>query len=393
MDPIINPFSPGAGAPPPELAGRSAILSEADILLGRIRNRRAVQSFVLTGLRGVGKTVLLNEIKRRAYESDVMPVSVEATESKSLAALLVAPLKKVLFELDRLRGAKDKVKRGLVALRNFISTIKIEIGDFGLGIEPQQGFADSGDLEFDLGELFACVAEAAADHGKGIVVLVDEIQYLPEKELGALIMAMHKMQQESLPLALVGAGLPILPGLVGNAKSYAERLFNFPVVGALSAEDSCRAIRLPMEACGVRIEDDAVLRVYEATRGYPFFLQEWGYQLWNNVWEEPIQMHHVTEVSTKVLERLDASFFKVRIDRLTNGEKDFLCAMAVTGSENSRVGDIAKVLSVPVSSLGPRRSALIRKGMVYSPAHGELTFSVPLFGDYLKRARIGCFAK
>lgn len=387
MDPIINPFSPGAGAPPPELVGRRDLIEEAAVLLGRIKSRRSVQSFMLTGLRGVGKTVLLSEIKRMAYASGVLPISIEATEEKPLGALLVAPLKKVLFELDRMQGAKDKVKRGLVALKNFIGTIKIEIGDIGLGIDPQHGFADSGDLEFDLGELFECVASAAADKGLGIVLLIDEIQYLPEKELGALIMAMHRMQQDSLPLALVGAGLPILPGLAGNAKSYAERLFRFPDVGALSEEHSAQAIRGPLMTADVKIEEDAMSRVYQIAHGYPYFLQEWGYQLWNFVQESPIRLQDVETVHAKVLERLDSSFFRVRLERLTNGEKEFLYAMAEVERESLKIGDVAKQLGVPVGALGPRRSSLIKKGMIYSPAYGEIAFSVPLFGDYLKRIR------
>lgn len=385
MDPIINPFSPGAGAPPPELVGRDAIFEEARILLGRTRQRRSVQSFMLTGLRGVGKTVLLSEIKRMAYSVDVLPVAIEAAEDKPLASILVAPLKKVLFELDRMQGAKDKVKRGLVALRNFIGTIKIEIGDFGLGIDPQHGFADSGDLEYDLSELFACVAEAAAEKNKGIVILVDEIQYLPEKELGALIMAMHRMQQDSLPLALVGAGLPILPGLAGNAKSYAERLFRFPPVGALSEADSISAIRNPLVQANVRIDEDAVRRVYEISKGYPYFLQEWGYQLWNAVSHEPIHISDVEAIHSSVLARLDSSFFRVRMERLTKAEKDFLFAMAEVREPEIRIGAVAEQLNVSVGALGPRRSSLIKKGMVYSPAYGSIAFSVPLFGDYLKR--------
>ena len=389
MDPVVNPFSPGAGTPPPELAGRDAIFEEARILLARVRARRAVQSFIMTGLRGVGKTVVLSEIKRMAYNAGVMPVAVEAAEEKTLGALLVAPLKKVLFEFDRMQGTKDKVKRGLVALRNFIGTLKIEIGDFGLGIEPQHGFADSGDLEYDLGELFSCVAEAAADKERGVIVLVDELQYLPEHELSALIMAMHRMQQDSLPLAFVGAGLPILPGLAGNAKSYAERLFRFPEVGALSCEDSIRAIRTPFAVANVCLEELAAKRIYEIAHGYPYFLQEWGYQLWNAIEESPIKVEDVERVYDKVLARLDSSFFRVRMERLTKSEKEFLYAMAEAEAKESvvKIADVAQNLNLSVGALGPRRSSLIKKGMIYSPSHGNLAFSVPLFGDYLQRTR------
>ena len=387
MDPVINPFSPGAGAPPPELVGRDAILEEAKILLGRVRLRKPVQGCMLTGLRGVGKTVLLSEVKRMAYAQSVIPIAVEATEEKPIGALLAAPLKKVLFELDRMEGAKDKVKRGIVALKNFIGTIRIDIGDIGIGIEPQRGFADSGDLEYDLGELFSCVAEAAAEKGRGVVLLIDEIQYLPEKELGALIMAMHRMQQDSLPLAAIGAGLPFLPGMAGNAKSYAERLFRFLDVGALSEEEATRAIRRPMKVANVRIDDDAAHGVYEATHGYPYFLQEWGYQLWNHVQREPITIQDVEAVRDKVQERLDGSFFRVRMERLTKSEKDFLYAMAKLHTDEVRIGDLARVMEVPVASLSPRRSSLIKKGMIYSPAYGEIAFTVPLFEEYLNRVK------
>ena len=386
MDPVINPFSPGAGAPPPELVGRDAILEEAKILLGRVRLRKPVQGCMLTGLRGVGKTVLLSEVKRMAYAQSVIPIAVEATEEKPIGALLAAPLKKVLFELDRMEGAKDKVKRGIVALKNFIGTIRIDIGDIGIGIEPQRGFADSGDLEYDLGELFSCVAEAAAEKGRGVVLLIDEIQYLPEKELGALIMAMHRMQQDSLPLAAIGAGLPFLPGMAGNAKSYAERLFRFPDVGALTEKQAMQAICKPMELAGVHVLPDAAHDIYESTYGYPYFLQEWGYQLWNHVQREPITVDDVEAVRARVQERLDGSFFRVRIERLTRSEKDFLYAMAKVKSSKIRIGDLAKIMKIPVASLSPRRSSLIKKGMVYSPSYGELAFTVPLFGEYLERA-------
>lgn len=387
MKAVNNPFSPGAGASPPEIVGRESILEEADVLLGRVKARRSVQSMILTGLRGVGKTVLLCEIKKRAKKLGVMPVLVEATEEKSLGALLAIPLKKLLFELDSVKGAKEKVRRGLMALKNFIGTIKIELGDFGLEIDPQRGLADSGDFEYDLSELFVYVAEAAADRGTGIVLLIDEVQYLPEKELGALILAMHKIQQESLPLAIVAAGLPVLPGLAGEAKSYAERLFVFPNVGALSEADSVKAIRGPLADGKVQIEDKAVLKVYEWTQGYPYFLQEWGYRLWNEVEEPLIRTSDVEAVRTKVMDRLDANFFRVRFERLTNSEKDFLFAMASIDTPVIKMSDVANALGIALRSLGPRRSSLIRKGMIFSPMHGEIAFTVPLFAEYLNRAK------
>ena len=385
MDPIANPFSPGAGAPPPELVGREAVLEEARILLGRVRFRRSAQSIILTGLRGVGKTVLLNEIKRMSYRADVLPIKVEASEDKSLGSLLAAPLKKVLFELDRMEGAKDKVKKGLVALRNFIGTIKIGIGDLELGIDPQAGFADSGDLEFDLAELFSCVAEAAADKGRGVILLLDEIQYLPEKELGALVMAMHRLQQLALPMAMIGAGLPTLPGLTGNAKSYAERLFVFPEIGALSKENSIRAIRVPLAGANVRINDDAAEFVFQRSGGYPYFIQEWGFQLWNFVQEEPITLADAKCVDVAVADKLDRSFFRVRMERLTQAERAMLFALAEMEGPTYKLQEVADHLKMNVRALSPRRSSLIAKGMIYSPGTGLVAFTVPLFAEYLKR--------
>ena len=387
MDPIINPFSPGAGAPPPELVGREDILTSANVLIKRLERGFPVQSVILTGLRGVGKTVLLGEVRRMAAQTKVIPIHIEATEERSLSALLVAPLKKTLFELDRQRGAKEKVKRSLMALRNFIGTVKVEMGDFGLEIEPQHGIADSGDFAFDLGELLATVAEAAQEKQQGVLLILDEIQYLGEKDLDALIMAMHRMQQDSLPMALFAAGLPFLPGLTGNVKSYAERLIHFQTVGALSPEDSAKAIREPFAEAHVVLTDEAATCIHAKTQGYPYFLQEWGYQLWNAIEASPILAEAVEAVTPKVLRRLDESFFRVRMERMTNAEKEFVFAMAELPGPTPKVSEIAARLHANMSALGPRRSALIKKGMVYSPSHGTLAFSVPLFSDYLNRHR------
>ena len=221
MDKIRNPFSPGAGSPPPELAGRDSILEQARVLLGRIRAKRPEKSLLLTGLRGVGKTVLLNEIERVAQRDGYRTILVEAHEGKSLAILLAPHLRRLLFELDRLAGAGYKARRALAVLKSFIGAIRITVGeiDIGVDIEPEAGAADSGDLEVDLPNLFAAVAEAAEERSLAVAILIDEIQYLRSAELSALIMAMHKMQQRQLPLVLIGAGLPILPGLAGESKS------------------------------------------------------------------------------------------------------------------------------------------------------------------------------
>ncbi|MHB1228338.1 MAG: AAA family ATPase [Desulfurivibrionaceae bacterium] len=387
MDKIRNPFSPGAGSPPPELAGRDGILEQARVLLGRVRARRPEKSLLLTGLRGVGKTVLLNEIERLARDGGYRTILVEAHEGKPLAVLLAPHLRRLLFELDRLAGAGNKARRGLAVLKSFIGAIRIKVGeiDIGVDIEPEPGAADSGDLEVDLPNLFTAVAEAAEERGVAVLILIDEIQYLGTSELSALIMAMHKMQQRQLPLVLIGAGLPIMPGLAGESKSYAERLFGFPDIGPLAESDAAKAIRDPIEASDESIEPAALPEIYRLTKGYPYFLQEWGYQAWNHAESSPITLRVVQETTALVEQRLDENFFCVRFNRLTPREKTFLRAMAELGAGPYRTADIADVLGVKITTLGPVRAKLIKKGMIYSPAHGDMAFTVPLFDEFMRR--------
>ena len=388
MDNICNPFSPGAGSPPPELAGREGILEQARVLFGRVQAKRPEKSLLLTGLRGVGKTVLLNEIERIAAAQGLRTILVEAHEGKPLAVLLAPHLRRLLFDLDRQKGAGDKVRKSLAVLRSFIGAIKLKVGDLdiGLDIEPEPGSADSGDLEVDLPNLFMAVAEAAQERGVAVAILIDEIQYFSTQELSALIMAMHKMQQRQLPLALVGAGLPILPGLAGESKSYAERLFSFPAVGPLSEADAARALQDPVRAEGVEFEPQALEEIFRLTQGYPYFLQEWAYQAWNHAEVSPIGAAVIRQASERVSQRLDDNFFRVRFDRLTPREKTYLRAMAELGPGPHRTGDIAGRLGVKINTLGPVRASLIKKGMVYSPLHGEMAFTVPLFDDFMRRA-------
>lgn len=388
MDKIKNPFSPGAGSPPPEMAGRDAILEHARVLLGRVRAKRPEKSLLLTGLRGVGKTVLLNDIERMAMDAGYRTLLVEAHEGKPLAVLLAPHLRRLLFDLDRLAGAGNKARRGIAVLKSFIGAINIKVGDFdiGLDIEPESGSADSGDLEVDLPSLFMAVAEAAEERQAAVAILIDEIQYFSTAELSALIMAMHKMQQRQLPLVLIGAGLPILPGLAGESKSYAERLFSFPEVGPLPEPDAFTAIQEPIRAAGESIEPEALQEIYRMTQGYPYFLQEWGYQAWNHAVTSPITLQDVSESSALVSKRLDENFFRVRFDRLTPREKNYLRAMAELGQGPYRTGDVADKLKVKINTLGPVRASLIKKGMVFSPSHGDMAFTVPLFDEFMRRA-------
>jgi len=388
MDKIKNPFSPGAGSPPPELAGRDSIMEQAGVLLGRVRANRPEKSLLLTGLRGVGKTVLLNEIDRLAQGTGYRTILVEAHEGKPLAVLLAPHLRRLLFDLDRIAGAGDKVRRGIAVLKSFVGAIKITVGeiDIGLDIGPEAGAADSGDLEVDLPSLFMAVGEAAQEREVAVAILIDEIQYFSSSELSALIMAMHKMQQRQLPLVLIAAGLPILPGLAGESKSYAERLFSFPNVGPLPEPDAIKALQDPVRVAGEAFEPAALQEIFRLTRGYPYFLQEWGYQAWNHAAASPITLKVVREASDLVSRRLDENFFRVRFDRLTPREKLFLRAMAELGAGPYRTGDVADKLGIKINTLGPLRAGLIKKGMVYSPSYGDMAFTVPLFDEFMRRA-------
>ena len=388
MDKIRNPFSPGAGSPPPELAGRDGILEQARVLLGRVLAKRPEKSLLLTGLRGVGKTVLLNEIERMAQASGYRTILIEAHEGKSLAVLLAPQLRRLLFDLDRIAGAGDKVRRGIAVLKSFVGAIKIKVGeiDISLDIEPEPGTADSGDLETDLPSLFMAVGEAAQERGVAVALLIDELQYFSSQELSALIMAMHKMQQRQLPLLLIAAGLPILPGLMGESKSYAERLFSFPDIGPLPEPDATKALQDPVRQAGEAFEPAALAEIFRLTRGYPYFLQEWGYQAWNHATASPISLAVVRQTSALVAQRLDENFFRVRFDRLTPREKKYLRAMAELGPGPHRTGDVADKLGVKINTLGPVRANLIKKGMVYSPSHGDMAFTVPLFDEFMRRA-------
>lgn len=387
MDPITNPFSPGSGTPPPELVGRDSVLEQVRILFGRVQKKRPEKSIIMTGLRGVGKTVLLNEMERIADDYSYRSLHVEAHGGKPLGVLLAPHLRTLLFDIDRLADAGDKARRGLAVLKGFVGSIKVKVGgiELGLDIDSEIGTADSGDLEVDLPSLFAVVAEAAEERNVCVSIFIDEIQYLKQAELSALVMAMHKIQQRGLPLVLVAGGLPILTGLIGESKSYAERLFSFPDIGALSELDANKALQDPVQEEGVSFDEDALKEIFRLTQGYPYFLQEWGYQAWNRAKSSPIELSVIQEASNVVLQRLDENFFRVRFDRLTPTEKKFLRTMAELGPNSQRTSKIADSLGVEISSIGPTRANLIHKGMVFSPSFGELAFTVPLFDEYMKR--------
>ena len=385
MDPVRNPFSPGAGTPPPALVGRNPLLEQADIALRRLQAGRSTKSLILVGLRGVGKTVLLVRIREQAKEAGYRSVMIEAPEGRSLPELILPPLRQILLGLDTMANLSSKVKRGLRVLKSFASGLRLTFGGVDLGIEAEPGAADSGDLEADLGNLFEAVGEAAADRQTAVALCIDELQYLSEEDLSALIMAIHRVAQRQLPLVLFGAGLPQIVGKTGRSKSYAERLFDFPNIGALPSQEAREALTGPAEREKVAFTVPALDEIIRLTEGYPYFLQQWGYEVWNLAVSSPIEASVVHAASSRVMEGLDQSFFRVRFDRLTPREKAYLRAMADGGPRPQRSGDIAERLGVGVASVAPIRSSLISKGMVYSPAHGDTAFTVPLFDQFLRR--------
>lgn len=387
MDSVRNPFSPGAGAPPPELAGRDELRESVAVAIKRVRIGRSAKSAMLIGLRGVGKTVLLDRMRGEAEASGVETVRVEAPERRSLPAMLAPELRVSLLRLSRVDRAKDLAQKALRALAGFAKALKVKYEDIEVGVdfEPQKGLADNGDLEHDLQALLEAAGEAARACGSALALFIDELQYVEEEELAALITGLHRTSQRQLPVILVGAGLPQLAGKMGKAKSYAERLFDFPEIGPLSREAADSAIVKPLQEEGVGIDDEAMDLIYQQTRGYPYFLQEWGKHSWAVADRAPITVEHVRAGSVLATAALDASFFRVRFDRLTPAERQYLRAMAELGPGPHRSGDIAEALGRRVESLGPVRNHLIAKGMVYSPGHGDTAFTVPLFDEFMKR--------
>jgi hypothetical protein len=391
VDAVRNPFAPGAGAPPPELAGRDAVRESVRVAIERTRLGRPARSALMVGLRGVGKTVLLDRMCEDARTAGIACVRLEAPEGRSLPALLAPQLRVTLLELSRREQAKDLAERALRALAGFARSLKVRFGDIEVGLDfpPEAGLADNGDLDQDLPALLEAVGDAAHAAGTAVVLFVDELQYVPEAQLAVLISALHRCAQRRTPVTMVGAGLPQLRGQTGEAKSYAERLFEFPTIGPLEPADARRAIEKPIRDEQAAIDDDAIERIVRETQGYPYFLQEWGKHAWDAAPVSPITVRDVELASRTAVAALDASFFRVRFDRLTPLEKRYLRGMAELGPGPHRSGDIAERLDRKVTSLATTRDQLIAKGMIWSPAHGETAFTVPLFDEFLRRVMPG----
>lgn len=387
MDPRHNPYSPGAGNQPPEFSGRNQILEQADITLDRIKANRAARGFVLYGLRGVGKTVLLNKISLEAENKGLHVVRIESPEERSLPAILIPTLRSALLKISRGEALKNKLDKAMRAIGGFANALKLKYQDIevGLNFDKEAGMADSGDLEIDLIDLLAAVGEAAAEHNTAVIIAIDELQYIPEKQLAALITALHRTSQRQLPITMIAAGLPQLLAQMGRAKSYAERLFEFIPVDKLDPLSAKEALCKPALKEGANYTEEAIQEILRKTQGYPYFLQEWGKHSWNIATFNSITLSDAVRATDAALAELDSSFFRVRFDRLTPAEKKYVRAMAELGEGPYRSGDIAARLQKKVSSIAPTRSSLIKKGMVYSPNHGDTAFTVPLFDGFMKR--------
>jgi hypothetical protein len=387
VDPVRNPFAPGAGTPPPELAGREELREVVRVACERLRLGRPTKSILMVGLRGVGKTVLLDRMREDAEAVGIHTIRVEAPEGRSLPALLAPQLRLALLRLSMNAKAKALAQRALRGLAGFAKALKVKFGDIEVGVdlEPEPGLADNGDLEHDLPALLEVVGAAAKQAGTALVLFIDEIQYVQEEQLAALITALHRTAQSRLPIMLVGAGLPQLRGQMGRAKSYAERLFDFPFIGPLVDADARDAISKPVHEEGAEITDAALQCIVTNTHGYPYFLQEWGKHAWETADASPISDDDVRQASHVAIAALDESFFRVRFDRLTPLERRYLRAMAELGPGPHRSGDIADELGRNVTALGPTRNQLIAKGMIWSPSHGDTAFTVPLFDEFMKR--------
>ena len=391
MDPVFNPYSPGAGTQPPALAGRDGLREAVRIAIERTRHGMPAKSILMVGLRGVGKTVLLDRMRNDAEKSGIQTLRIEAPEKKSLPALIAPQLRQALLRLSHNENAKDLARRALQGLAGFAKALKVKFQDLEVGFDfdPEPGLADNGDLDHDLQALLEVVGQAAKAAETAIVLFIDELQYVEEEELSALITALHRCNQQRLPVLLIGAGLPQLRGRMGNAKSYSERLFDFPVIGPLEPDEAALAINKPAEDQGVKYDPDALEQVVSETQGYPYFLQEWGKHIWDTAPSSPIHRADVDRATESVIAALDESFFLVRFDRLTPLEKKYLRAMAELGPGPHRSGDIASELQRQVTSLGPIRNQLISKGMIWSPNHGDTAFTVPLFDQFMHRIMPG----
>ena len=384
MDPVRNPYTPGAGSKPPALEGRDAEIRSFEVLLARMLRGRTEKSLFVTGLRGVGKTVLLGRFRDMAEAGGFHTADTEITHETEFRSTIARLTRRVVLALDPRRRAKEHVRRATAVFKAF--TLKLPDGyEIGVDVEALRGSGDSGRLDEDLADLFVALGEAAKERSTGVVFLLDEVHFLGRRDLEALIAAVHRVSQRALPLAVVGAGLPQLPRLAGEAKSYAERLFDFPVIDKLPLPAAREALEKPAKEQGVTFEAEATDIILDYTEGYPYFLQEYGKHVWNLAPGPTITSFDSKRARIEVQNQLDENFFRVRVSRATNVERQYLAAMAALGKGPYRSGLIAEKLRRASTSVAPVRNILINKGLVYSPSHGIIDFTVPHFDDYLRR--------
>jgi AAA ATPase-like protein len=387
VDPRANPYTPGAGIRPPALVGRDRELGSFEIMLDRLRSGRADRSLLITGLRGTGKTVLLSAFGQRARLAGWVAVDGEIAPEARFGPRMALLVRRALLEVAPRQRWRDRLRRAAGVLRSFSLTVTPDGSVTGtIDVEPIEGAADSGELGEDLGDLLLAVGEGAREQDTGVVFLLDEVQFLDRAELEALIRALHRVAQRQLPLTLVGAGLPHLVRLAGEAKSYAERLFIFPTLGPLPATDARAALVQPAADLGVELDRRAIETVLTYSEGYPYFIQEYGNVLWDYAAASPITAVEAVEAQAVVEVRLDSNFFRARVERASEQELEYLRAMAELGPEPQRAGDVARVLGRRPEQLGKTRTRLIEKGLLYSPAYGRAAFTVPQFDRYLRRS-------
>jgi hypothetical protein len=386
MDPRDNPYTPNAGARPPAMVGREDELAAFDVLLARLARGSTDQSVIITGLRGVGKTVLLGEFRIRAEAQGWIAVEAEITRHPDFGLRMAQLTRRALLQLAPKARWKDRARRAAGVLKSFTITVSSNGAlTAGLDVEAAEGMADTGEIVQDLADLVVALGEVAKESGRGVVFLFDEIQHLPRVDFEALIAALHKSVQRALPITFVGAGLPQMPRLAGEAKSYSERLFRFPSIGRLPHEQALRALVQPASDLGVAFTGEAADEIVAFTEGYPYFIQEYGRIVWDEAVDAPISAADVAAVRPLVAAKLDGSFFRVRAERTTPLELSYLRAMAELGAEPQKAGEVAAVLKRGAAQVGPTRARLIEKGLLYTPGYGLAAFTVPQFDKYLLR--------
>ncbi|MGQ0838409.1 AAA family ATPase [Actinokineospora sp.] len=392
MDPVRNPFAPGAGQRPPELAGREKELTAFEVVLERVARGRPERSLVLTGLRGVGKTVLLGELRSMAVRRGWGAGKIEARPEADLRRPLAAALHRAVRDLAVRHRAPDRVEAVLGVLKAFALRANSDNAKLrdrwqpGIDVPAAQGRADSGDIEIDLVELFTDVAELAQDVGTGVAVLIDEMQDIGADDISALCAACHELSQSGAPLVVVGAGLPHLPAVLSASKSYSERLFRYVRIDRLSREDAERAVLAPVHREEAGITLDALDALFEWSGGYPYFIQAYGKAAWDAAPADPITAEDVGVAAPEAEAELAVGFFGSRYERATPAEREYLRAMAELTEgrdEGAGTSDVAVYLGRKPSSLSPARDSLIKKGLIYSAERGRIAFTVPHFGRYL----------